>query len=89
VLKVSGGQVQTAADLRPAFGLDLLAPNTTGFVKTLLWMVNPFTIWGLVLTGLGVAGTHNTSKATAFTVATCSFLVGALLAAGLSALGPG
>lgn len=86
VLMLSGARVQTMADLRPGLGLDLLAPNAGGFLKTLLWMVNPFTLWGLVLTGLGVAGTHNTSKASAFTIATISFIVGALIAAGFSML---
>src|SRR5574341_2311432 len=76
VLMLSGARVQSMADLRPGFGLDLLAPNATGFLKTFLWMINPFTLWGLVLTGLGVAGTHNTSKASAFTIATISFLLG-------------
>jgi hypothetical protein len=89
VLKLSGGRVQTAADLRPGLGLDLLAPGATGFLKTLLWMVNPFTLWGLVLTGLGVAGTHNTSKGSAFTVATIAFLINALIAAAFSMLGGG
>ncbi len=89
VLKLGGGRVQTAADLRPGFGLDLLAPDATGFVKTLLWMVNPFTLWGLVLTGLGVAGTHNASKGTAYTVATIAFLINALIAAAFSLFGGG
>lgn len=89
VLMLSSVRIQTPADLRPGFGLDLLAPNATGFLKTLLWMVNPFTLWGLVLTGLGVAGTHGTSKGTAYTIATIAFLFNALLAASLSMLGGG
>lgn len=87
VLMLSSTRVQTMADLRPGFGLDLLAPDAGTFLKTLLWMVNPFTLWGLVLTGLGVAGTHNTSKGSAFTIATISFVVGALIAASFSLLG--
>ncbi len=89
VLMLSQARVQSMADLRPGFGLDLLAPDAGPFLKTLLWMVNPFTLWGLVLTGLGVAGTHNTSKATAFTIATISFVIGAVIAAGFSMLGGG
>ncbi len=89
VLMLGGGRVETMADLRPGFGLDLLAPDTTGFVKMLLWSVNPFTLWGLVLTGFGVAGTHNTSKGTAFTIATIAFVINALIAAGFAALGGG
>ncbi len=89
VLMLGGGRIQTPADLRPGLGLDLLAPNAGGFLKTLLWMVNPFTLWGLVLTGLGVAGTHNTSKGSAFTIATIAFVINALIAAALSLLGGG
>ncbi len=89
VLMLGGGRVETMADLRPGFGLDLLAPEATGFTKMLLWSVNPFTLWGLVLTGFGVAGTHNASKGTAFTIATIAFVINALIAAGFAALGGG
>jgi hypothetical protein len=89
VLMVGGGRVETMADLRPGFGLDLLAPDATGFVKMLLWSVNPFTLWGLVLTGLGIAGTHNASKGAAFTIASIAFVINALIAAGFAAIGPG
>lgn len=89
VLMLGGGRVESMADLRPGFGLDLLAPDASGFVKTLLWMVNPFTLWGLVLTGLGVAGTHSTSKGTAFTVATIAFVINAGIAAGFAMIGGG
>lgn len=67
----------------------LLAPDATGFVKTLLWTVNRFTLWGLVLTGFGVAGTHHTTKGTAFTVATIAFVINALIGAGFAAIGGG
>ena len=89
VLMVGGGRVETLADLRPGFGLDLLAPETTGATKMLLWSVNPFTLWGLVLTGFGVAGTHNTSKGSAFTIAAIAFVINALVAAGFAAIGGG
>jgi len=89
VLMLGGGRVETMADLRPGFGLDLLAPESTGFVKTLLWMVNPFTLWGLVLTGFGIAGTHNASKGTAFTIATIAFVINALIGAAFAAIGGG
>lgn len=89
VLMLGGGRVETMADLRPGFGLDLLAPDATGFVKMLLWSVNPFTLWGLVLTGLGIAGTHNASKGAAFTIAGIAFVINALIAAGFAAIGPG
>lgn len=89
VLMLGGGRVETVADLRPGFGLDLLAPDSTGFTKMLLWSVNPFTLWGLVLTGFGVAGTHSTSKGTAFTIATIAFVINALIGAGFAAIGGG
>jgi hypothetical protein len=89
VLMLGGGRVEAAADLRPGFGLDLLAPEATGFVKMLLWSVNPFTLWGLVLTGLGIAGTHNASKGAAFTIAGIAFVINAIIAAGFAAIGPG
>ena len=89
VLMMGGGRVETMADLRPGFGLDLLAPESTGAVRMLLWSVNPFTLWGLVLTGFGVAATHNTSRGSAFTIATIAFLINALIAAGFAAIGGG
>jgi len=42
-----------------------------------------------VLTGFGVAGTHNTSKGTAFTIATIAFVINALIGAGFAAIGGG
>jgi hypothetical protein len=87
VLMIGGGRVETAADLRPGFGLDLLVPEATGFVKTLLWTVNPFTLWGMVLTGLGIAGTHNATKGTAFTIAGIAFVINAIIGAALAGLG--
>lgn len=89
VLMLGGGRVETVADLRPGFGLDLLAPEATGFVRTLLWTVNPFTLWGLVLTGFGIAGTHNASKGLAFTVATIAFVVNAFIGAAFAGIGGG
>mgnify|MGYP001565313242 CR=1 FL=1 len=90
VLATGGGpsRVSSMADLRPAFGLDLLVPNASFAVQTFLGAFNPFSIWGLVLTGLGVAITHKTSKGTAFTVASVALLVGAAIATGFSMLAP-
>jgi hypothetical protein len=88
VLATGGGpsRVTSMADLRPAFGLDLLAPSASFAVQTFLGAFNPFSIWGLVLTGLGVAITHKTSKGTAFSVAFVALIVGAVIAAGFSML---
>jgi hypothetical protein len=69
-------------DLQPALGLDLLAPGTKGFVGAVLKAINPFSIWGLVLTAVGVTTTQRTSKGTGYTVATIAFVIGLLIAGG-------
>lgn len=89
VLALGGGRVETMADLRPAFGLDLLAPDAGRGLKTLLGMVNPFTLWGLVLTALGIKATHKISPGTAWAVAAIAFAVGSVIAAGFALVGGG
>src|SRR5467141_2087112 len=75
VLQLKGvGQITSPQDMQPALGLDLLAPGATGFVGAALRAINPFTIWGLVLTAIGVSTTHRLSKQTGYIVATVSFL---------------
>src|SRR5207244_2336600 len=56
------------------------------FLASGLKAINPFTIWGLILTAIGVTVTHKTSKGTGYTVATVSFLIGVLVAGGLASL---
>jgi len=85
VLMMRGtGGIASMVDLQPAVGLDLVAPDTKGFVLALLRGINPFTLYGLFMTSVGVAVTHKTSKATAYTAATIQFLIALLLGAALS-----
>jgi hypothetical protein len=87
VLHMQGiGQITSPQDLQPALGLDLLAPGTTGFVGAVLKAINPFAIWGLVLTAIGVSTTHRLPKSTGYTVATISFLIGVCIAGGVAAI---
>jgi hypothetical protein len=87
VLQLKGvGQITSPQDMQPALGLDLLAPGATGFVGAALRAINPFTIWGLVLTAIGVSVTHRLSKQTGYIVATVSFLIGVVIAGGAAAI---
>jgi hypothetical protein len=81
VLRLQGaGQITSPQDMQPALGLDLLVPSATGFLGAALKAVNPFGIWGLVLTAIGVSTTHRLSKGTGYAVATISFLIGVCIA---------
>lgn len=89
VLQMKGvSQVTSMQDLQPALGLDLLAPGVKGFGAAVLKAVNPFGIWGLVLTAIGVSTTHRLSKSTGYMVATVSFVIGVLIAGAFAGLGP-
>jgi len=81
--------ITSPADLQPALGLDLLVPEAGRFTTALLKAFNPFSIWGVILTAIGVQTTHRTSKGTAYTVAAVAFLIGTLIGAGFAMLGPG
>jgi len=81
VLRMKGVEAMASpADLQPALGVDLLMPGAKGFVGGLLKAINPFSIWALVLTAIGVQVTHGLSKGSAYAVATIHFLFGAMLA---------
>jgi hypothetical protein len=81
VLHMQGvGQIASPQDMQPALGLDLLAPGAKGFVGGALKAVNPFGIWGLVLTAIGVSTTHRLAKSTGYAIATISFLIGMAIA---------
>ena len=87
VLHLQGvGQITSPQDMQPALGLDLLAPGAKGFVGAALKAVNPFGIWALVLTAIGVSTTHRLSKSTGYIVATIGFLIGVLIAGGFAAM---
>ncbi len=87
-LQGSSGLTSTA-DLQPALGLDLLSPGTRGFLGAVLKAINPFSIWGLVLTAIGVSTTQRVSKGTGYAVAVATFVIGVLIAGGFGALSPG
>jgi len=88
VLQMKGvAQVSSPQDLQPALGLDLLASGATGFMLAALKAINPFGIWGLVLTAIGVSTTHRLSKRTGYIVATIAFLIGVLIAGGFASFG--
>ncbi|HYT04457.1 MAG TPA: YIP1 family protein [Gemmatimonadales bacterium] len=90
VLVLRGAQnIQSPADLQPALGLDLLAPDAKGFVGGLLKGVNPFSIAGYWLTGIGVSVTHRLPRSTGYAIAAASFVVMLVVSAALAMLGPG
>jgi len=80
------GQLTSPQDLQPPLGLDLLAPGTKGFVGALLAGINPFTLWGLVLTAIGVSTTQRMSKGSAYGVAVGGFVVVWLITSALRSL---
>ena len=83
------GEVSTMADLRPALGLDLLAPNAGKFLGAFLNGINPFSLWGVWLTGTGVSVTHGTSRGTGITAATIAFLIGLAILSAFAMFQPG
>lgn len=88
VLQMKGvAQISSPQDLQPALGLDLLAPGATGFSLAALKAINPFGIWGLVLTAIGVSTTHRLSKNTGYIIATIGFLIGVLIAGAFAGFG--
>jgi hypothetical protein len=63
VLTVRGQAAITGfADLRAPLGLDLLAPNVGLYAGAVLNGINPFSVWGVWLTGTGISITHGTSR---------------------------
>lgn len=90
VLRLKGVDTMTSPqDLQPALGLDLLMPGAKGFVGAVLKAINPFSIWGLVLSAIGISVTHQLPRSTGYTVATISFTIGVLIGAALASLGSG
>lgn len=86
VLHLQGaGQLTSPQDMQPALGLDLLAPGAKGFMGAVLKAINPFSIWGVVLTAIGVSTTQRTSQGTGYTIAVSAFVIGLLIAGGLGA----
>lgn len=76
VLRMQGvGEITSQQDLQPALGLDLLVPSAKGFLGAVLKGINPFGIWALVLTAIGVSTTHRLSTGTGYAVATIAFVI--------------
>ena len=87
ILRLKGpAGVTSMMDMQPAVGLDLLMPGASGFLGAVLKGINPFSIWALVLTAIGVSTTHKLSKGTGYTVATISFVLGLLIGGGAAAM---
>ena len=53
----------------------------------LLAGINPFTLWSMVLTAIGIQVTHKTSKGSAYTVAIVAMMIGILIGALFAGLG--
>lgn len=86
ILRLRGaGDIASPQDLQPAVGLDLLVPGAKGFVGAVLKGINPFSVWGLVLTAIGVSTTQRVSKGSGYVVATLSFVIGLLIGGGIAA----
>jgi hypothetical protein len=86
VLHMKGtGAIASPQDMQPQLGLDLLAPAARGFVGAVLKGINPFSIWGVVLTAIGVSTTHRLSKSTGYTIAALQFAIALLIIGSLAA----
>lgn len=80
VLNVRGIQAVTGfEDLRAPLGLDLLVPGAGFYTGAVLNGINPFSIWGVWLTGTGISVTHKTSRGAAIAVAAGAYLIMLLL----------
>jgi len=85
VLNMRGtSSITSMLDLQPSLGLDLLAPDAKAFMLGLLRGINPFTLYGVFLTGLGIAVTHKTSKGVAYAAAAIQFVFALLIGAALT-----
>jgi hypothetical protein len=90
ILRLKGvGEITSQQDLQPALGLDLLVPSAKGFVGAFLKGINPFGIWALVLTAIGVSTTHRLSKQTGYVIATISFVITLLIGGLFASFGGG
>jgi hypothetical protein len=78
-------QLTSPNDMQPALGLDLLSPGAKGFIGAVMKGINPFSIWAVVLTAIGVQTTQRVSKNSAYTIAIGAFVIGLLIAGALGA----
>jgi hypothetical protein len=80
VVNVRGVEsIASMADVRAQLGLDLLAPNAGKFLSAFLGGVNPFSVWGVWLTGTGIAATSGGSRNSGYVAAGIAYVVGLLL----------
>lgn len=87
VLMMKGvDQVSSPLDLQPPLGLNLLAPETKGFVGAVLAGINPFGLWSMVLNAIGIQVTHKTTKGTAYAVSITAFVLFLVLAGAAAAI---
>ena len=87
VLMLKGAaNVTSPEDLQPALGLDLLAPSAGRFATAVLKSFNPFSLWGVALTAIGIQTTHGTSRGAAYTAAGGAFVIGVLIAGAFALL---
>ena len=85
VLTMRGtSSITSMLDLQPSLGLDLLAPEAKGFALGLLRGINPFTLYGVLLTATGIAVTHKASKGVAYTAASIQFVIALVIGAALT-----
>lgn len=76
VLMVRGKAAITGfADLRAPLGLDLLVPGAGLYLGTVLNGINPFSAWGVWLTGTGVSITHGTSRGVSIVVTAVVYVI--------------
>jgi hypothetical protein len=81
--------ITSPMDLQPAFGLDLLFSGAKGYVGAVLKGVNVFSIWGVVVQGIGITKTHNTSRETGYGAAAVAFVIALLVFSLFALLQPG
>jgi len=75
ILMVKGKEnLVSPDDLQPAMGLDLVLPVSGRFLSAFLKGINPFSIWGTILTAIGIAVTHKQSKGVSYAAAILSTL---------------
>lgn len=85
VLHLRGVESVTSMDdMRAQLGLDLLAPNAGRFIGTFLSGFNPFSVWGVWMTGTGIAVTARTSKTAGYVAAGIAYVIGLLILSALS-----
>lgn len=91
VLKLRGPEgLHTLADFQVSFGLDLLLPQDASlpkFVEGLLRGISPLSVWGLILTAIGVRTVERTSKGAAWAAASVSFALALCIGALFSGMG--